>query len=159
MGKGDRRPGMKMKRRIRQQKKKEKERRRREQGVLDKKERMKIMESAKPEPEKEMKPEPNEVKPEPEPEENFDIRDGIPDRKTLDANLLVGTIRDLDYDGVKYMLETAKVDPNVPDRNGRYALIEAAKKHDSKMVRLLMETGADPEVTDSRGRTALHYIR
>jgi len=159
MGKGDRRPGMKMKRRHRQEKKKDRARQKKEQSLLQKIERIRRMENTKPEPEKEMKPKPQGVNHEPEPEEDFDIRAGIPDRKTLDANALVEKIRDLDYGGVEYMLETAKVDPNVPDRNGRYALIEAAKKHDSKMLRLLMETGADPEVTDSRGRTALHYIR
>jgi ankyrin repeat protein len=49
-------------------------------------------------------------------------------------------------------------DINARDKQGRTALIHAAREGDSEMVKLLLEKGADPLIKDNNGDTALSFL-
>jgi ankyrin repeat protein len=49
-------------------------------------------------------------------------------------------------------------DINAQNNNGRTALIEALNRGDAAMALALIECGADPEIKDDRGLTAMEYI-
>ncbi len=51
----------------------------------------------------------------------------------------------------------AQTDVNALGRTGQPLLIEAAQKRDVSTVRRLLDQGADVQLKDSNGRTALHY--
>jgi len=59
---------------------------------------------------------------------------------------------------VRYLLETAKVDPNerCNDEVWCYPLIRCANTHYANALRLLLEHGADPNIADLQGRRAIH---
>ena len=50
---------------------------------------------------------------------------------------------------------------NVQDENGETALIKAAIKgnQDAKLIRLLLENGADPYIEDNKGRNAISVAK
>lgn len=64
---------------------------------------------------------------------------------------------------MKTILETGKVDPNVPDALGQTALFHAVRRSDDdddeeggRMARLLLEAGVDVNCRDTFGDVALH---
>ncbi len=63
------------------------------------------------------------------------------------------------FNVVKELINNEKVNLNLPrKKNGWTPLHKAVHMQSAKMIRLLLEKGADPHIPDNRGKTALDYM-
>ncbi len=60
---------------------------------------------------------------------------------------------------VKYLLENNLVNINMTDSLGQTALILAVRGEDTKMVKILLQYGADFSVRDNSGKTVFDYLK
>ena len=60
---------------------------------------------------------------------------------------------------VQYLIENQYYDVNCKDKKGDTALIVATKYGDEKIVKLLLDLGADTNLTDAEGKTALDHAK
>lgn len=68
---------------------------------------------------------------------------------------LINVIRKKDFDLCKALIDE-NADVNKPDTNGFIPLIMASARQDERIVSMLLAKNADPNLSTSNGRTALH---
>lgn len=86
--------------------------------------------------------------------DNFDINSEDDEGDTP----LVWAVEDNNFELVQFILDLPEVDINVQTGDSRStALMLAAKKEDSAILKFLLERGADLRLTDDEGYTALMY--
>jgi ankyrin repeat protein len=69
--------------------------------------------------------------------------------------ILMDAVLKKDYDLVSFLIDEKKIKIDEIDDSGRTALVIAAENADIKMVELLLRKGADPNVSDKYGDTAI----
>ncbi len=80
-----------------------------------------------------------------------------PNSKNIDGTTAIHSAsKNGHYSTVEYLIKEAKVDVNITDRQFNTALHEAARNGHTDIVKLLCESGLDPNSKNSDGTTALH---